>query len=87
MPRIQYEKKRFSLSPREVSERTGAPLSLVRRMINDGRLRARQQGGRWFVDPESVREQFGFETAPVERNVKNETRVDAIAARILKEAS
>ena len=73
---------RVSMTPRQVSEATGAPLRLVRRLIRSGDLRSKRAGARVFVDPASVKRLFGFEPEKASRPVEN-ARVREMAERVL----
>ena len=70
------------MTPRQVSEATGAPLRLVRRLIQRGDLRSKRAGNRLFVDPVSVRTVFGFEPEKARRPVKDD-RICEMAERVL----
>ena len=73
---------RVSMTPREVSEATGAPLRLVRRLIRSGDLRSKRVGSRVFVDPASVKKLFGFEPEKAPRPVEDQ-RIREMAERVL----
>ena len=73
---------RVSMSPRQVSEATGAPLRLVRRLIRRGDLRSKRAGSRVFVDPASVKKLFGFEPEKAPRPVEDQ-RIREMAERVL----
>ncbi len=71
-----------SMTPRQVSETTGAPLRLVRRLIRSGDLRSKRAGSRVFVDPASVKKLFGFEPERAPRPVEDQ-RIREMAERVL----
>ena len=73
---------RVSMTPSQVSEATGAPLRLVRRLIRSGDLRSKRRGSRVFVDPISVKKLFGFEPEKAPRSVEDQ-RIREMAERVL----
>ena len=72
---------RIAMTPREVCQFTGASMRLVRRLIRSNELRSRHIGPRVFVDPDSVKQVFGFE--PEKARPTESTRVIEMAKRIL----
>ena len=79
----EFAQNRLSMTPRQVSEATGAPLRLVRRLIRSGDLRSKRAGSRVFVDPASVRRLFGFEPEKAPRPVEDQ-RIREMAERVLE---
>lgn len=47
---------RITLNAQEVAERLGRPVSYVRYLCREGKIRASRDGREWLIRPESVRE-------------------------------
>ncbi len=70
----------IALRVADVARLTGASQREIRDRVASGELRARLVGRRWYVDPASVREIYGFESEPA---LTRDPELKRIAADIL----